>query len=373
MEGQDKSAGEPIWTPARYPKGEGQEAPNHAGKQVNQLAYDPADLRLPPWLLWLLDRAVRIEAPVFPGWRIGITRPGALYLGALTGVWAAAFYSGNNLLYLCGAMLFALAAAAFVRGVQLLRRTPELGPALPEYVEAGRQEVLRGVTPLLTDDAAMVDVKWYTTDNLLTGRLRVAGKATLTGRFFPKTRGYALFSRQELSTSFPLGLWRIVRLQQQAGQLLVMPRSVPWHDAEEELRRLEQGDEWYGLREYVSGDSISRIHWRKVTSVDSGWTVKRFDRSEPYDQQQLLRVDLRLPSGMDEKRFEHLLGKVWYWFQEQLPHLKDGDLLVLGQEAFNLGDHQARTAAIEALARAEPDLSAPIGSGGIFLSLMDSE
>jgi hypothetical protein len=110
-----------------------------------------------------------------------------------------------------------------------------------------------------------------------------------------------------------------------------------------------------------------------VTSADSGWTVKRFDRSEPYDRQQLLRVDLRLPSDMDEKRFEHLLGKAWYWFQEQLPHLKDGDLLVLGQESFNLGDHQARGAAIEALARVEPDLSAPIGSGGAFLSLMGSE
>ena len=82
---------------------------------------------------------------------------------------------------------------------------------------------------------------------------------------------------------------------------------------------------------------------------------------------------MRLPSGIDKKKFEYLLGKAWYWFQEQLPHLKDGDLLVLGQEAFNLGDYQARRAAIEALACAEPDLSAPIGSGGVFLSLMDSE
>jgi uncharacterized protein (DUF58 family) len=344
-----------------------------AGKRVNQMAYDPADLRLPPWLLRLLDWVVRIEAPVFSGWRIGVTRPGALYLGALMGIWAAAFYSGNNLLYLCGAMLFALAAAALVRGVQLLRRAPELGPALPEYVEAGRREVLQGVAPLLTDDAAMVDVKWHAADSILTGRLRLAGKGALTGYFFSEARGCALFSRQELSTSFPLGLWRIIRLQQQQGKLLVMPRSVPWHDAQEELRRLEQGDEWYGLREYVSGDALSRVHWRKVTSADAGWTVKRFDRSEPHDQQQLLRVDLRLPSGMDEKKFEHLLGKAWYWFQEQLPHLKDGDLLVLGQEVFNLGDHQARDAAIEALACAEPDLSAPIGSGGVFLSLMGSE
>ena len=337
------------------------------------MAYDPADLRLPPWLLRLLDWAVRIEAPVFSGWRIGVTRPGALYLGALMGVWAAAFYSGNNLLYLCGAMLFALAAAALVRGVQLLRRVPKLGPALPEYVEAGRREVLQGEVSCLTADAAMVDVKWYTDDSMLTGQLRLAGKGALTGHFFSAARGCASFSRQELSTSFPLGLWRIIRLLQQERKLFVMPQTVPWHDALEELRRLEQGDEWYGLREYVSGDALSRVHWRKVTSVDTGWTVKRFDRSEPHDQQQLLRVDLRLPSGIDEKQFEHLLGKAWYWFQEQLAHLKDGDLLVLGQEAFNLGDHQARRAAIEALACAQPDLSAPIGSGGVFLSLMDSE
>jgi uncharacterized protein (DUF58 family) len=362
-----------LWNRDR-PKGEGQEAPNQCPKtDVNKLAYDPADLRLPPWLLRLLDRTVRIEIPVFSGWRIGVTRPGALYLGALMGVWLAAFYSGNNLLYLCGAMLFALATASLIRGVQLLWRAPELGPALPEYVEAGRREVLQGETRLLSGDAAMVDVKWHTADSILTGRLRLAGKGALTGHFFSNARGRALFSRQELSSSFPLGLWQITRLHQQEGKLLVMPRSVPWHDALEEIRRLEQGDEWYGLREYVSGDALSRVHWRKVTSADSGWTVKRFGRSEPHDQLQVLRVDLRLPSGMDEKKFEQLLGKAWFWFQEQLPHLKDGDLLVLGQKAFNLGDHQARGAAIEALACAEPDLAAPIGSGGAVLSLMGPE
>ncbi|MDT8376140.1 MAG: DUF58 domain-containing protein [Mariprofundaceae bacterium] len=316
---------------------------------------------------------VRIEAPVFPGWRIGVTRPGALYLGALAGVWAAAFYSGNNLLYLCGAMLFALAAAALVRGVRLLRQTPELGPALPEYVEAGRREALQGGVIPLTDDAALLDVKWHSADSMLTGRLRLAGRGTLTGNFFSESRGCVSLSRQELSTSFPLGLWRIIRFRQQQGKLFAMPRPVPWHDAQDELRRLEQGDEWQGLREYVSGDALSRVHWRKVTSVDASWTVKRFDRSQPHDQLQLLRVDLRLPSGADEKRFEELLGKAWFWFQEQLPRLKDGDLLVLGQASFNLGDYQARRAAIEALACAQPDLAAPIGSGGILLSLMGSE
>ena len=340
---------------------------------VNILAYDPADLRLPPWILRLLDWVVRIETPAISGWKIGVTRPGGLYLGALTGVWAAAFYSGNNLLYLCGAMLFALAAVALVRGVQLLQHPPRLAPALPEYVEAGREEVLQGNVPLLTEDAAIVDVKWHTDDSILEGQLKLSGKGFLTGRFFSATRGCAQFARQELATSFPLGLWRIIRHQNEEGRLSVMPRVVAWHDAMEELRRLEQGDEWYGLREYVSGDALSRVHWRKVTSVDAGWTVKRFDRSEPYEQQQVLRVDLRLPSALDEERFEQLLGKVWCWFQEQSAHLKSGDLLVLGQEAFDLGDPQARRSAIEALACAAPEQTPPIGSGGVLLSLMETQ
>lgn len=337
------------------------------------MAYNHADLRLPPWLLRLLDWMVRIELPVSTGWRIGVTRPGALYLSALTGVWMAAFYSGNNLLYLCGSMLFSLVAVALFRGVQLLRRTPQLDSAMPEYVEAGRQEILQGRVSLLTDDSASVDMKWHAGDSMLTGQLRLAERGVLTGRYFSEVRGCARFSRQELSTSFPLGLWRIIHFKKEERELFVMPKAVPWSDALGELRRFEQGDEWYGLREYVLGDALSRVHWRKITSVDSGWTVKRFDRSDPQDQQRMLRVDLRLPKGLGEEPFEKLLGKAWYWFLEQLPHLKDGDLLILGEISFNLGDAQQRAAAIEALASSEPGSSAPIGSGGILLSLMDSD
>ena len=337
------------------------------------MAYDPADLRLPPWLLRLLGWLVRIEVPIGSGWRIGVTRPGALYLGALIGVWLAAFYSGNNLLYLCGAMLFALVAMALLRGIQLLGRSPELGSALPDYVEAGREEVLQGVLPHLTSDAATVELKWYTSGSELVGQLRLADKGSLTGRFFSDLRGRALFNRLELTTSFPLGLWKIIHFKQDEGSLFVMPKAVPWHDELGELRRLEQGDEWSGLREYVSGDALSRVHWRKVTSADTGWTVKRFDRSEPHDQQHLLRVDLRLPKGSSEQLFEQLLGKAWYWLLEQLPNPKDGDLLILGETLFNLGNAQERGAAIEALASAKPSQSAAIGSGGILLSLMESE
>lgn len=338
------------------------------------MAYDPADLRLPPWLLRLLDWLVRIDISIPPCWRIGVTRPGALYIGALFGVWAAAFYSGNNLLYLCGSMLIALAAASLWRSVHLLRRVPRIAPALPKYVEAGRREMLKGVLSAAFTEAAVVDVKWHTLHGeLLSGQLKLSKKGVLSAQFYSKKRGLASFQQLELSTSFPLGLWRIIRIQQDSGSLFIMPQAVSWHDALGDARRLEQGDEWYGLREYVSGDSLSRVHWRKVRSTDSGWTVKRFDRSEPHDQQQLLRVDLRLPQGMGEQQFERLLGKAWYWFLEQLPNSKDGDLLILGQRSFNLGDSHERDAAISALASARPDSSAPMGSGGIALSLMEDE
>ncbi|RMG81653.1 MAG: hypothetical protein D6712_15870, partial [Chloroflexi bacterium] len=72
------------------------------------MAYDPADLRLPPWLLRLFDALVRVRLPVGPKWRLGLTRPGVMYALALFGIWAAAFYSGNNLLYLCGSVLLAI-------------------------------------------------------------------------------------------------------------------------------------------------------------------------------------------------------------------------------------------------------------------------
>lgn len=337
--------------------------------ELIKLAYDPADLRLPPWLLRLLDWVVRLELPLPRGGRIGVTRPGALYVGALTGVWAAALYSGNNLLYLCGAMLFALAAVALWQGYRLLNSLPPVAGALPPYIEAGRRQILQGELPDSDARGAQVELQWYGEEGVLNGQLRLAAKSELLGHFVAGKRGVVHLQRQQLETAFPLGLWRIKKSCMEQAELLVMPQAIAWDDSVGQQRRFEHGDEWHGLREYVPGDALSHVHWRKAGAAGGRWSVKRFDRADPFEEEGMLRVDLRLPAAFGEHHFDQLLGKAWFWLRERENF--SGDSLVLGSRIFELDDAKGWQAAIEAIARAVPEQGEPVGSGGICLSLVE--
>lgn len=336
------------------------------------MAYDPADLRLPPWLLRLLDWLVRLELPLPAGCRIGVTRPGALYVGALIGIWAAAFYSGNNLLYLCGAMLFALAAMALWQGWQLLKKLPDVASALPAYIEAGSRQILQGELPPSPVSGGFVELQWQGDGCVLNGQLRLADKGQLMGYLHAGKRGEIRFGNQQLETAYPLGLWRIRLKRQERAKLLVMPKAVPWDESIGQLRRFEHGDEWHGLREYVPGDALSHVHWRKAGSAGDDWSVKRFDRADPHEQNGVLRVDLRLPGGYGEQHFEQLLGKAWYWLKQRRGG-KSAETLILGARLFDLEESRAMDAVLAALAGAVPEKNEPLGSGGIYLSLNEEE
>lgn len=336
------------------------------------MAYDPADLRLPGWLLRLLDTLIRLRLPVAPGLRIGMTRPGILLTAAIAGIWGAAFYSGNNLLYLCGAVLTALAAAAVVRGLQLLHALPDPGAFSWPLLEADETTVQRQSMPSSNSGTAMVDVDLRLPDQTLYRSdvaLRIVpGSVTLQGRLHPVRRGLYAAPSVVLSTAAPLGMFVLMRERRTSVQLICLPRPLAWNDVGSLARRMQEGDEWRDLRAYAAGDPLSRIHWRKAVSEASGWTVKRFARHEDDDIDSALCVDLRLPDGMPEAEFDRLLGKAWFWLKGR----RVGQLAV-GRRVFDLADAEAWRHAAEALAAAVPEALPPVAMAGLRLSLLEPE
>lgn len=325
------------------------------------MAYDPADLRLPPWLLRLLDALVRIHLPLAPGWRFGFTRPGILFFGVLLGVWAAALYSSNNLLYLCGAILLVMAITAGIGGARLLASLTSLAEYLPATVKAGEVYVQRRRLAASLPVAGLVRLHWAEDVQAL---VRVESGQGLLGLRLPaRQRGVCRYSRTILATSAPLGLWRLQHVRAEGWQLAVLPQPVPWlgtssGNAVAFLGGMP-GDEWRDLRPYVRGDQLSRIHWRKVAQGD--WAVKRFAAPEGGEEAGLLRVDLRAAPG---PKFERLLGMAYAWM---LAHPRGA--LILGQERFDLADPDQCRAAEIALAAAAPETRPPAGSGGVLLSI----
>jgi len=327
------------------------------------MAYDPADLRLPRSLLTLLDFLVRIRLPVWPGWHLNLTRPGALYLASILGVWAAGLYSGNNLLYLCGSMLLALASTGLIVSARLLNCVPQLAVYMPEFSESGTAGALHQRLACSFPFAACVDVTWQGTHTATaTVRCSPDGSALLA-RLAAMPRGIYDFSKQWLSTEAPLGMWRLEHTRQEAWQWAVLPRSLAWSGTGLESRRggeaHREGDEWRDLRAYVRGDPLSRIHWRK--SFQGDWSVKQFSDESAIAQQQFLRVDLRGPSG---DAFERLLGRAHFW----MTSFPEGTL-ALGSHMFELNDEDQLKRAMLSLAAAVPETAPPAGQGGVLLSI----
>jgi len=345
------------------------------------MAYNPADLRLPHWLLRLLDAAVRIRLPLAPSWHIGFTRPGVLFMGALTGVWVAAVYSGNNLLYLCGAMLMSLLLAGVGTAMYLLRSVPAMATFMPEAMHAGSPRVLRESMDFSSSFSAMVDIAWQAdtpaeeSTQAASLRLRcMHGEGLLTSTLRGDRRGVFQLSQQILTTEAPLGMWRLQYERREAWDAVVLPAQVPWQfgmeAGGEQQQAVKEGDEWRDLRTYVPGDVLARVHWRKVMHGGE-WLVKRFAGGEQEQARDMLRVDLRLPAGSGRPAFERQLGQASFWLDQQLAAEPAHGTLILGRQRFDLSDWAGRQRGLRALAAAMPETLPPAGEGGMLLSLME--
>lgn len=299
-------------------------------------------------------------------------------MGILSGLWLAAFYSGNNLLYLCGAMLSALAMASVWQAVRLLKLTPRLAAFFPESTQAGEPFVLRKQLKNRPPYIGFIDLEWQFGTQAIALQVRLDELAVLSGRLKAEKRGVFKLKKQLLTTTAPLGLWKIRCLRDEPIDWIVVPRPLPWSLApfgNSNQSQPYEGDELRDLRSYVPGDAMSRIHWRKAASDITRWSVKRFEQHEPEAEVMKLRVDLRLPDSMDseasEGLFEKLLGQVWYWVDSHYQNGEKGLQIVLDQQLFDLSHFEQRALFTRALAEATPQTSPPAGQGGLLLSLVE--
>ena len=336
------------------------------------MPYDPSDLRLPPWLLRLMDLAVRAELHL-GAWQLGLTRPGVLFLATLLGVSAAAVYSGNNLLYLCAAMFMVIGAAGLISGMRLLHRLPPLSPLMPSHTLAGIGHVIREAISVSSPFQAMVDVTWQGNDqdSIPLGLRLERGTAMLSGALLGERRGTRGLSHLTLRTSAPLGLWRVALVRDETWDWVVAPAPVAMQGGYAAARQMAEasGDEWRDLRAYAPGDLRSRIHWRKLPAGSGDprqWLVKRFASPAHEFDTPLLRVDMRLPEGMSPAALDRLLGQAVSWLLQSPAGRPDSRRIIVGAAECTVEDPGLWRLLAEGTAQAEP----PAGQGGLLLSLV---
>lgn len=205
--------------------------------------------------------------------QIRLTTTGAIAAALVLAAGIVAVNSGNNLLYLVVANLLAAIALSGLLGHHNLRRVA-LRLIPPDEAWAGRPVSIRAelanrgrmMSAFLLALGENPGASAATVLEIPPGK---AAEVVLTLTF--TTRGVQPWPVQSVTSEFPFGLIRRGGLVRSPGLCLVYPAplAVPWEIAEAAEREGElmsrpdpgTGGDHRGLRDYVPGDRLSRVHW----------------------------------------------------------------------------------------------------------------
>ncbi|MEO0600338.1 MAG: DUF58 domain-containing protein [Myxococcota bacterium] len=241
--------------------------------------------------------------PTTEGWLAAV---GALALGAV------ALWSGNNALLLIGAPIWAVLGLAGglgalnVRGLAIERRWPA------ELVagRAGRGALIvsrhRGASHALvvTDDVAEpVDID------------AVRGQRTLTCRWRFPERGPATVTGFGVVSTWPFGLFRHTSRIDAPDEVLVGVRPHPAGlegvlqigDGRTGSRGRSGTGELVGLRPYVPGDPLRRVHW--PTSARAGLPIV-VERTEDESHAVVVGIEVQDGAARWERELSRAAGQI---------------------------------------------------------------
>jgi len=270
-----------------------------------------------------------------PPRKLRATRAGWCFIAIIFGVGFAALNTGNNLLYLVLALMLAflvlsgLLSEASLRGISVRRRLPrEL------FAKSENRVVLR----VQNDQTRIASFAISLEDQIesekgpeTVGRgfaLRVGPgeSADRSYVFAPERRGDLRFDRIRVSTRFPFGLF-VKSLELEAEESLLVfpeiqtirgPSEVPraGFDAEQRLGHARRGDDVAGLREFLPGDGLGRVNWRR--SLHAGRLLVGEREGEASGEVEVL---LRRPDGASEAVLEAAISRA---ASEIVAHLASG-------------------------------------------------
>jgi uncharacterized protein (DUF58 family) len=200
----------------------------------------------------------------------------ALGLGVIA-TWVLAFNSGNSLAYglaylTSGVLLFSyLWAINGVRRIGVRRLTKTRRSQVGQFAEEQIEVINKSSLPKLwleIDDFSTLP--WHTVSRVIslgrksTDRWQVRTLCTQRGRF--------RLGPMLLRNSDPLGIFRMERALSGSGYIVVYPLTVDLPSFQPSISDLAGGEARHrrtyqvttnaaGVRDYVPGDSLNRIHW----------------------------------------------------------------------------------------------------------------
>ena len=293
---------------------------------------------------------------------VRITRIGAGYLIFTTVLGFAALNTGNNSIYIGLAFMLGcllLSGAASKGGLKHLR---------VEFVSA--EEAWAGVAAdgllRIENDSPI----WRVRDVVMTSPelahpiyfplLDRKREQLVPALFLFARRGAVDIKEIDLYTRYPFGLFLKKRRMRLAGRLIVYPRLLETSSDHDRFRiaegdnsssnRIGSGSDVHGFREYVVGDSLRQLHWKKSASVGR-WVMKQTDAET--GRIVYVYVDPFLPGDALPEALETVISAAATYVHDALERDLEVILTLPGITIRGKAG-EARRAIFEALALAEP-------------------
>jgi uncharacterized protein (DUF58 family) len=293
---------------------------------------------------------------------VRITRIGLSFLAFTMVIAVASLNTGNNALYIglsfiLGALL--LSGIASKGGLKHLEL--ELEPL--DEVWAGR--AADGV--LRVRNRSRI---WNVRDVVITAPELAApvqlpllpprGEQSVIGSFLFRRRGMVRLTRLDSYTRYPFGFFLKKRWIRLHGEVVVFPRIGGETDDREKFRPLtgEQsaanrpgiGSEIHGFREYVRGDSVRHVAWKKSAS-HGRWIMKQTDLEAARAVHVV--VDTFRPRGTSDDDFEQMISDAATFIHHAI-HRGLDVVLSLPRITLRARESQSGAPLFRALALAEP-------------------
>jgi len=248
--------------------------------------------------------------------------PGLIYAGLLALVAVAAMNNQNNLLFwVFGVMLAALLISAFVSmrmmwSLRVRRVDPQHGqvdqPLVVRYAITNRGRLLPAfnlhIRERLPRGQRFDQADWRRIMKPAEAWvMHVAPRETVHGEtvFWPTRRGQIALAAIQVNTTFPFGIIRKSITVSQPQHTLVYPRvyslkrgvlaSINMNGllGAKVSAHAGAGDDYFGLREYRSGDSMRHIAWKRSARTDELVTI---ERASPSPSKLRVILDLTTPT-----------------------------------------------------------------------------
>lgn len=270
-----------------------------------------------------MTRAIRAMSTMRRRYHIHL--PGILFVGVTALLGIGAINSQNNMLFLVfglclGAMIVSgLLSGSMMMGLRLRRL------AIPDAVVGQPLRIgylIRSQTRHLPAHALLITERFHAEEpppfpirNACVVKVGPGERIKAYSTTTPTQRGKLSLSRIQASSSFPFGIFRKSVSIDQPAEILVLPRTRPvrrdlfysiashrFSASAPATNRRGIGNEFWGIREYVPGDSARLIAWR--SAARTGELVVRQHTESPLSR---IRVVLLFAPDRPEDHHEAII------------------------------------------------------------------